>query len=137
MIFDTDVLIWALRGNARAARTIDSAADRRLSVVSFMELLQGSRSNGEAHQIRQSLVQLQFTVLPLSEGIGRRATDLIERHALLHGLRVADALIAATALESNQALCTANAKHFRSVWGLSVTALRVAPEVFKTSGDLS
>ena len=33
MIFDTDVLIWASRGNRRAARTIDAATDRALSIV--------------------------------------------------------------------------------------------------------
>jgi predicted nucleic acid-binding protein len=44
MIFDTDVLIWASRGNERAARAIDAAPDRALAIVSLMELLQGARS---------------------------------------------------------------------------------------------
>jgi hypothetical protein len=59
-------------------------------------------------QIRQSLLKLQFTVAPLSERIGGTAADLIEQHALSHGIQVADALIAATALDSNQPLCTSN-----------------------------
>jgi hypothetical protein len=126
MIFDTDVLIWALRGNPGAARTIDSAIDRTLSVVSLMELLQGSRSKREAHQIRQSLLTLQFTLTPLSERIGSTAADLIEQHALSRGIQVADALIAATALESDQPLCTANTKHFRFIRALALTAFRPA-----------
>jgi hypothetical protein len=124
MIFDTDVLIWATRGNARAARTIDAATDRALSVVSMMELLQGARSKLEARQIQQSLRQLRFRVLPLSEPIGAAALALIEQHALADGIQVADALIAATAIDSGDSLCTANAKHFRPIRALSPVVFR-------------
>jgi predicted nucleic acid-binding protein len=67
MIFDTDVLIWASRGSEKAARAIDAAPDRALAIVSLMELLQGARSKLEVRQILQSLRQLQFRILPLSE----------------------------------------------------------------------
>jgi hypothetical protein len=124
MMFDTDVLIWASRGNPNAARTIDAAPDRVLSIVSFMELLQGARSKLEVRQIQQSLRQLQFHLLPLSESIGATAAALIEKHALAHGIQLADALIAATAIESGQSLCSANAKHFRPIGALSRIAFR-------------
>ena len=124
MIFDTDVLIWASRGNARAARAIDAAAERALSIVSLMELMQGARSKLESRQIRESLHHLQFVVLPLSETIGATAAALIEQHALAHGIQLADALIAATAIESGRELCTANAKHFRPIRGLTRIAFR-------------
>ncbi len=124
MIFDTDVLIWASRGNVNAARAIDSAPDRALAIVSFMELLQGARSRLEARQIQQSLRQLQFRILPLSEAIGGTAAALIEQHALAHGIQVADALIAATAMEFGRPLCTGNSKHFRSIRGLSCVVFR-------------
>ena len=124
MIFDTDVLVWASRGNLRAARTIDAATDRALSIVSFMELLQGARSKVEARQIRQSLRQLQFRILPLSEPIGATAAAIIEQHALAHGIQLADALIAATAIDSGRSLCTANVKHFRPIGSLSRMAFR-------------
>lgn len=125
MIFDTDVLIWASRGNRAAARTIDAATDRAVSVISLMELLQGARSKLEARQIRQSLLKLQFRILPVSESIGASAVALIEEHALAHGIQVADALIAATAIDSGQPLCTANVKHFRPLRGLSLVAFRL------------
>jgi predicted nucleic acid-binding protein len=124
MIFDTDVLVWASRGNLRAARTIDAATDRALSIVSFMELLQGARSKLETRQIRQSLRQLQFRILPLSEMIGATAAAIIEQHALAHGIQLADALIAATAIETDHPLCTANVKHFRPIRSLSRVAFR-------------
>ena len=124
MIFDTDVLVWASRGNLRAARTIDAATDRALSIISFMELLQGARSKLETRQIRQSLRQLQFRILPLSETIGATAAAIIEQHALAHGIQVAHALIAATAIEAGHPLCTANVKHFRPISSLSRVAFR-------------
>ena len=124
MIFDTDVLIWATRGNRRAARSIDAAANRELSIISLMELLQGARSKLEIRQIQQSLRQLQFRILPLSESIGTSAAALIEQHAMAHGIQLADALIAATALDSDLPLCTGNAKHFRPIRNLSRVAFR-------------
>jgi predicted nucleic acid-binding protein len=124
MIFDTDVLIWASRGNERAARAIDAAPHRALAIVSLMELFQGARSKLEVRQIQQSLRQLQFRVLPLSEAIGDAAAGLIEQHALAHGIQLADALIAATAMESGLPFCTGNAKHFRPIRRLSCVVFR-------------
>jgi hypothetical protein len=124
MIFDTDVLIWASRGNERAARTIDAASDRALAIVSLMELLQGARSKLEARQLQQSLRQLRFRVLPLSEALGAHAAVLIEQHALSHGIQLADALIAATAMEFGLPLCSGNAQHFRPIRGLSCVTFR-------------
>lgn len=124
MIFDTDVLIWALRGGERAAGAIDGASERALSIVSLMELLQGARSKVEARQIHQSLRQLQFQILPLSEAIGAAAAALIEQHALAHGIQLADALIAATAIGAGLPLCTGNVKHFRPIRGLLRVAFR-------------
>ena len=44
MLFDTDVLIWYLRGNEKAALAIEKADARELSIISYMELLQGARN---------------------------------------------------------------------------------------------
>jgi predicted nucleic acid-binding protein len=124
MIFDTDVLIWALRGSPQAARAIETAENRALSIVSFMELLQGARSKLEGGQIRQSLRQLGFEILPLSEPIGAAAAAIIEQHALAHGIQLADALIAATAIQSDLTLVSGNVRHFRAIRNLSLRAFR-------------
>lgn len=89
-----------------------------------MELLQGARSKLEARQIRQSLAQLRFRIVPLSESIGAVALTVIEQYASAHGIQVADALIAATAMEIGEPLCTGNVKHFRPIRGLSVVPFR-------------
>ena len=59
-----------------------------------------------------------------ARAIGATAVALIEQHALAHGIQLADALIAATAIESGLPLCTGNAKHFSPIRGLSRVAFR-------------
>ncbi len=124
MIFDSDVLIWAFRRHTRAADLLDATTDRALSIVTLMELIQGARSKQELREIQNYLRQLQFRILHLSESIGAIAAGLIEEHSLAHGLQLADALIAATAIESGQPLCTGNTKHFRPIRQLSRVAFR-------------
>ena len=124
MIFDTDVLIWSLRGNRLAGKAIDAESDRKVSIISYMELVQGARDKVELNTIRSFLREAGFTVLPLSESIGSLGLTYLEEHALSRGLELADALVAATAVISNEALCTANIKHFRCVPELTLKPFR-------------
>lgn len=125
MLFDTDVLIWCFRGNENAARRIDSeSGDRLLSIVSYMELLQGARKSLEKKWIHSFLSDFNFTVLPLTENIGKRASIYIEEYALKHGIQMADALIAATAIENGSELCTSNYKHFKCIEDLSLKTFK-------------
>lgn len=115
MIFDTDVIIWCFRGNERAAAAIKEELEREISTVSLMELLQGARSKQEQKVIGKFLRDLSFSVIPLSENIGHRACIYVEEYCLKGGLQMADALIAATAVEHRKTLCSGNAKHYRVV----------------------
>ena len=45
MLIDTDVLIWNLRGNAKAAERLGHAGGFVLSAVSYMELIQPRKSS--------------------------------------------------------------------------------------------
>ena len=124
MIFDTDVLIWCFRGDAKAARKIDATTLKQISVVTLMELLQGARNQNEQRQIRNFLSQAAFVVLPMTDEIGHRASILIEAHALAGDRQLADALIAATVLEHGATLCTGNAKHYRIIKELDLSVFR-------------
>ena len=118
MIFDTDVLIWALRGNEKAAQAIDADASRAVSIVSCMELVQGARDRKELAAIRRFL--LDFETLPLSENIGYRAGIYMEEYSLKAGLQLADALIAATAVERQETLYSGNARHYLAISELAL-----------------
>lgn len=58
--------------------------------------------------------------MPITPAISELAVELIDRLALSHGLRLADALIAATAIAHQSILLTANVKHFSAVDGLTI-----------------
>jgi len=115
VLFDTDVLIWVLRGNEKAAGAVDDADGRSLAVVTYMELLQGARDKREVKAIKSFIADTGFVVLPLSENIGHRASIYLEEYGLSSSLSMADALIAATAIEANEPLLTGNDKHYKAI----------------------
>jgi predicted nucleic acid-binding protein len=124
MIFDSDVLTWFVRGARAAGRRIDSQPVRRLSIVSLMELLQGAESKVERSERRRFFRENAFEVVPVDEAISYVAAGLIDDCALGSGLQVADALIAATALQCGDTLATGNVRHFRSVRGIQLKPFR-------------
>ena len=120
MLVDTDVLIWHLRGYQQAAQRLDRLFGLTLSAISYLELIQGMRNKTELAAVQKMLALRKADVLPLTPAITQRAVSLMEILALSHGLQIADALIAATAIEHNLTLLTGNIKHFRSVEGLQI-----------------
>jgi predicted nucleic acid-binding protein len=124
VIFDSDVLIWFLRGDPDAAALVDSAGTHSVSIVSVMEVLRGAKSKREMAQFKGYLRERSFRIRPLTESIGNLAVELIEQHGLSGGLDLADALIAAGALEDQAILATANVRHFRSISRLQIKQFR-------------
>jgi len=120
MLFDTDVLIWCLRGNTKAAKAIDAEAERAISVVTYMELLQGARDKRELKSIRVFLADNGFTIIPLTENIGHRASIYMEEYCLKIEMGIADALIGSTAVENRFTLTTGNEKHYRPINDISL-----------------
>ena len=122
MIFDTDVLIWFFRGHPAAEEFLEKHMDRQVSIVTIMELHQGSCTRDESRVIRRFFQENTFRIIPINEAISHLAATLIEDHARNNGLQVADALIAATARETASILATGNVRHFRSIPGLELKA---------------
>ena len=131
MIVDTDILIWYFRGDEAARRFLARMPfpDRVVSALTVMELLQGCRDQREARDVGVFVSENLASVIHPDEAISRRASRLLELHARRAGLRVVDALIAATALEAGTALATANVRHYRPIDGLSVVSFRPGPSV--------
>ena len=113
MVFDTDIIIWVQRGDARAARLIERAETRAISTQSYLELLQCASNKKQLKLTRDFLRASRIAVFPLTENIGHRASIYIEQYGLSHGLRAGDAIIAATTVENAETLSSSNAKHYR------------------------
>ena len=124
MILDTDVLIWFLRGNQKAIDFIMEALPFSISIVTYMELVQGMHDKQELAKMKKAFAEMSVEIIPLSEGISLRASDYVEMYALSHSMEMADALIAGTCMERNEVLVTANDKHYRVVEGLQMTVFR-------------
>ena len=124
MIFDTDVMIWAFRGNAKALDAIDEATERAISAVTYMELLQGVRNKREMLFMKRFLSTLGFSLLPVTTNISSRAVAIMETTALKSDLGVCDAFIFAAALDTGDTLLSGNAKHFKEVPLLDARAFR-------------
>ena len=124
MLFDTDIFIWAQRGNAKAAKSLERAKNRQLPVQTYMELLQCARNKEQHMLVKDFLTEFDFEILPLTENIGHRAAIYVEEYSLSSGVRAGDASIAATATENNLELMTSNLKHFRPIQDLKIKPFR-------------
>ena len=125
MLVDSDVLIWASRGNAKAVRKLDKEAGFSISAVTYMELCQGMRDKTELAAFKKALKIWRIQVVPIDEAISYQAMFFIERYCLSHSLFLADALIAATAGHLAEPLLTANAKHYSMIPEITLKHFRI------------
>ena len=124
MLADTDVLIWFFRGKQSARKVLEEHRTVELSAVTYMELAQGTRNKNELKLLRQTISANGWNILPITESVSYRATTYIESYALSHGMRLADALIAATSIDLGLTLITANARHYEFLPGISLSRYR-------------
>ena len=78
MLVDTDVLIWHPRGYPQASRRLDELGALTLSAVSYLEVLQGMRNKSELLAVKKMLDRRSAKLLPLTEAVTLRATELME-----------------------------------------------------------
>ncbi|MGA7524716.1 MAG: type II toxin-antitoxin system VapC family toxin [Acidobacteriaceae bacterium] len=114
VLIDSDVLIEILRGRDaelfdRWLELSDSEAIAMVSPVSFAEIWAGARP--QEHAAIGALFR-SLTCASIDEAIGRRAGDLLREYAGSHSVKLADAMIAASAMHYRAALWTRNRKHF-------------------------
>lgn len=122
MLIDSDVLVWLTRGHNGAAQRLAQIDTWRISVVTYIELAQGCRDKSELARLKKGLAAANTQIIQLTPEISERAAQLIDAYALSHSMRLADALIAATAIAQNATLLTANVKHFSVVPSLEIEA---------------
>jgi predicted nucleic acid-binding protein len=121
VIIDTDVLIDAGRGVSEAVvclQQIEQQAALGVSIITQMELIVGCRNKVELRTVERFVAR--FQVIKVNEAISGMAIDLLRQYRLSHGLLIADALIAATAVTLAQPLVTKNQRDYVFISGLHV-----------------
>lgn len=124
MLIDTDVFIWYMKGNKNALKIIKKQSDLFVSVVTYMELVQSMRNKNELNILRKALKSWNAKVLYINEDISIKSMFFVEQHYLSHSLRLADALIGATAISNGIVLLTGNDKHYNIIKNLQIETFR-------------
>ncbi len=124
MLVDTDVLIWYLKGNENAYQVIENSSNFFISVVTYMELVQGMRNKKELNNFRKALHIWNAKILYISEEISAKAMFYVEQHFLSHSMQLADALIGATAIAYGNPVLTGNDKHYNVLKDLEIKRFR-------------
>jgi predicted nucleic acid-binding protein len=124
MLIDTDVLIHYLRGNKNAQNSIGKNIPFKISVITCMELIQGMKDKRELHLLQKTLKNWSVEIIQINENISTRAMFLVEDYFLSNSLELTDALIAATSLENQEILLTANDKHYKYIPNIQVNKFK-------------
>lgn len=120
-LVDTDILI-DLAADSRQAidsiKTLEQEFTLAVSTITVMELTVGCRNKVELRNMEKLLER--FEVVPLNELVSSTAINLIKKYRLSHGLLIADALIASTAIANDYPLASKNQRDYKFISGLNV-----------------
>lgn len=121
VLIDTDILVDYLRGYPEAVRFVTERSDEAVvSAMSVAELFAGVR--GDAHEREQIALGRfleQLTVAPVSAEIAKAGGIYRRDYGRSHGVGLADAIIAATAVASDASLQTLNVRHYPMFPGIT------------------
>lgn len=80
-----------------------------------MELIQGMKSKDEFKTFQRKFHKWNIDVIQIDKEISSRAVFYVQEYALSHSMQLADALIAATAVQNGKTLITANEKYYKFI----------------------
>ena len=115
MIIDTDVLIWYLRGNEKSRTVVEKNIPFSISVVTYMELIQGMKNRIEMKMFQKQVHKWNLNIIQIDKEISSRAMFYVQEYSLSHSMMLADAMIAATVVQTGEILLTANDKHYKFI----------------------
>jgi predicted nucleic acid-binding protein len=113
-----------MRGNEKAYKHIERSRNLHISVVTYIELVQGMRNKKELNSFRKFLKLWNANLIYINEEISAKAMFYIEQHYLSHSLQLADALIGATAVSHGFPILTENDKHYKGVKDIQIKKFR-------------
>jgi predicted nucleic acid-binding protein len=121
IIVDTDILIDVGRGDQLALNhleTLETNSIIAVSAVTQMELIIGCQNKKELRITERFLER--FEILRPNEQVSNIAVKLLREYRLSHGLLIADAIIAATAISFDVQFVSKNQKDYRFIERLNL-----------------
>ncbi len=118
VLLDTNVLVYHLAGEPAATKFLEETIARRsfyLSILSMIEFLGWHGHTEEEFAECKGLVELA-TILPVSKEVADKAIELRRSRRT----KLADAVIASTALVNNLQLVTGNVRDFKGIRDLQI-----------------
>jgi predicted nucleic acid-binding protein len=112
---DTNVFSKVFKGDPAVTKFVENL-EAVVDTTIYIECLQGSKSNQEKRIVKKVLDN--FPLLPITPRVSELAVELIDSYSNSHGLLLADALIAATAIENDLTVVTYNVGDFQFINGL-------------------
>lgn len=116
-LLDTSILVDYLRQLPQAVNFLDSLSLPYISVITGMEIIQGSRNKRE---LENNLAFLKkFRIIEIDSKISKTAMRLLKKYRLKYNAKIPDIFIA-TALSENKILLTRNIKDFYFIDGINI-----------------
>lgn len=111
IIVDTDIVIKIFRGDKEKRELLQSIqGELGLSVITAMELMNGAKSRKREFEVSKAVKA--YFLFPLTNNIGIKAFAIVKKYHLAYSVLVADAIIAATAIDSRLKLYTDNVNDY-------------------------
>ena len=124
ILFDTDTCIEILRGNHKTIKKRAAyPGEISISFMTAAELFYGAENSKHPAENRAVVEKFLLTLevihsdLPILRKFGEIKSDLRGKNLLIPD---ADIFVAATALETSEALVTGNSRHFERIDGLKI-----------------
>jgi tRNA(fMet)-specific endonuclease VapC len=118
ILVDTDILIKVYRGHAFHKAILDKEENNlAISSVTYLELLFGLKTRKRVIDLNRQM--RAYELIHVSENISIKALEIVNKYAVSNSIKVADALIAATAITNNLRLFTDNKNDFDFIKGIS------------------
>jgi predicted nucleic acid-binding protein len=109
-VFDTNILIDYLNGLEAAKSELAQYRIRQISILTYIEVMVGSKDSDEESAIRGFLAS--FEVLDLSGAVAQEAISIRKRLRL----KIPDAIVYATARSQGCILVSRNTKELKREW---------------------
>ena len=126
IVIDSDILIDVSRGISQVVDKLEDLEQTNklsVSVITQLELMVGCENKEEFKELNTFLEK--FTIFHVSEIISSKAVELFEQYRLSHGVKIADMLIASTALVYDVELISKNQKDFKFIDDLKLVEYSV------------